>query len=220
MRVLGELGRRTFVNGSRDAAEVDGVYPAREDSSLLLRFAAGARRGSRVLDIGCGSGVLSLAASAAGARTVATDLSSAALRHTRATARAQGMEIPVVRSDAGRGLRGFDRILANPPYLPLREAEDALSPGDRMAVDGGPDGCATTAKIVAELPRILARGGEAFVLTSTLQESRRLRRIFAPWRRSGRTASRVAVRELEGERLEVHRLRFGPRVTRAARGGR
>jgi release factor glutamine methyltransferase len=192
------------VAGTREASA--SFYPPREDTLLLLPYAA-VRAGSSLLEVGTGSGLLALTAARRGARVVATDRNPFALRAVAAIARAERLDLQLVRTDLARGLGRFDRLLANPPYLPTRPEERDPDRWHNLALDGGPDGCATTARLVASLDDHLALGGEAFVLTSSLQSGARLRDIWAEWRARGRSVEPVARRDLSGERLEVYRFR-------------
>lgn len=75
-----------------------------------------------VLDLGCGSGILSLVAALAGARVVAVDINPEAVRCTAENAAANGLadRIIVLNSDMFDEIqRGecFDYIIANPPFL-------------------------------------------------------------------------------------------------------
>jgi ribosomal protein L11 methyltransferase len=85
----------------------------------LLKKALAARTGAHVLDVGCGSGILSLAALALGApRAVAVDISGQALCQTRANADYNGL-LPRLATVKGSTecLRGpFSLILANLPW--------------------------------------------------------------------------------------------------------
>lgn len=218
------------VAGSRDArAPPDPsvvVYPPREDTFLLLPFAEVADR-TLFLEVGTGSGLVALAAARRGARVVATDRNPHALRRLAGIARDERLELQVVRTDLARGLARFDRIVANPPYLPTRPEERDPDRWHNLALDGGSDGCATTARLVAELSEHLRPTGCAFVVTSTVQSPQGLRAIWDEWRAGGGSVARVARRDLEGERLEVHRLcpavpgspRSGVPRTRAPRRG-
>ena len=184
------------------------VYPPRADTFLLLPYAEVAA-GRSFLEIGTGSGLVALTAARRGARVVATDRNPHALARLAAIARSEDLDLHVVRTDLARGLGRFDRVVANPPYLPTRPEERDLDRWHNLAVDGGPDGCATTARLVAALPDLLRPGGSAFILTSTVQSPERLREIWEAWTAKGGSVEPVAHRDLEGERLEVVRLR-GP----------
>lgn len=181
------------------------VYAPREDSFLLLPFARVAT-GSRLLEVGAGEGLASLAAARGGARVVATDLNPWALRQLDARARAEHLRVDCVRTDLARGLGRFDRILANPPYLPTRADQRDPDPWTNLALDGGEDGCRVLARLVASLDEHLAPSGSAFVVVSSEQSRRALDEVFAAWTRKGHRLERVASRSLEGERLEVVRF--------------
>ena len=174
---------------------------------LLLPFAE-VPPGRWLLEVGTGSGKVALAAARCGARVVATDLNPHALRGLRNEARSQALEVHVVRTDLARGLGRFDRVLANPPYLPTLPEERDPDRWHNLALDGGPDGCRVTAQLMEELDQHLVPNGEAFVLVSSRQDPKRLARIAADWTARGGALEVAASRQLEGERLEVWRLRF------------
>ena len=71
-------------------------------------------KGKRVLDVGCGSGVLAIASSLLGATTVeATDIDPTALRATASAAQASGTPVKVL-ADGLEGARGpFQLIVSN-----------------------------------------------------------------------------------------------------------
>lgn len=159
-------GKRT-----REVAE---VYPVREDSRLLARFAR-PRRGDTVLEVGCGRGLAALVAARHGARrVVATDLNPTALRAIVQRARREELPLDAVRTDLAAGLRRFDLVLSNPPYLPTSRKERDWNPWEDLALDGGPDGCRVTARLLATLGEHLAPGGRAYLLVSSLQSAARL----------------------------------------------
>ena len=196
-------GRRTVPEDGR------GVYPPREDTFLLLPFARVAP-GVAVLEIGTGSGLLALEAARSGGRVVATDLNRAALTRLRRLATAESLPVTPVRTDLARGLGAFDRVLANPPYLPTRPEERDPDPAHNLALDGGPDGLRVTRRLVAELPVHLRPRGEAYLVVSSRQDPDGLARIRAVWSGHGRV-DEAAERRLEGETLRVWRLaRSGP----------
>jgi ribosomal protein L11 methyltransferase len=101
--------------------------------------------GERVLDVGCGSGVLAIAALALGAgRAVAVDVDPAALAATRDNAARNGVaDRVVVVGPAGRVARAtgrFDLVLANMLLADLvavaPEVAERLAPGGALAVSG------------------------------------------------------------------------------------
>ena len=190
---------------SESRGRASSVYPVREDTLLLAPFAR-AGPGHRVVEIGCGSGLASRWAAASGARIVATDRNRTALLRLRSVARAEGLPIDCVRTDLLAGLGRFDRILANPPYLPTPAGAEDPDPGDRWALDGGPDGLRVTERLLAQLPEHLAPGGEAYVLFSSVQDARRREELLEAWTRTGGHRERVAHRSLAGEELSVVRL--------------
>lgn len=214
---VGVLRRRTF-----RSAPVPEVYPEREDTDLLRPFAR-APSGQCVLDLGTGNGALALAAARAGARVVATDRNPHALRALAGRARDAGLDVGVVRTDLFAGTRTFDRILANPPYLPTAPGEEDPDEWHDLALNGGPDGCAVTARILAEVLDHLVPAGRAFLLVSSVQSRERLRALVDEFERAGGTVREVASRPLEGERLmvwELARSRATQSVRRTARSPR
>jgi release factor glutamine methyltransferase len=192
-------------NSSTETRTKQGIYPPREDSFLLLPFASVAP-GTSVLEIGAGAGVASRAAARSGARVVATDLNLEALRWLRSAARAESLDVQIVRTDLADGLGRFDRVLANPPYLPTRPEERDPDRWTNLALDGGPDGCRVLGRLLARLPDHLAPGGSAYVVGSSLQIGPALAAVEADWRRRGGEQEVVAERVLEGERLVVWRF--------------
>jgi HemK-related putative methylase len=185
------------------------VYPPREDSRLLLPFAAQKPRTSNewTAEVGSGRGLVALAAARAGARVVATDLNPSALTGLRSRALAEGLRVETVRTDLVRGLRPVARIFANPPYLPTRARDRDPDPWENLALDGGPDGWAVAGRLLRSLPRQLAAGGQAYLLVSSRQSARRGRALLRDWRRaSGRTRAVASARMPDGERLTVWRL--------------
>jgi release factor glutamine methyltransferase len=130
-----------------------------------------------VLDIGTGSGAIAIAiaANAPGARIVALEISKVSREVAADNARRHRCadRITLLEGDCfaafegGAPLDPFDLMVSNPPYI--AEAEfGALAPEvrdfePRVALEGGRDGLSFYRKIVAALPRWLARDGEVIL---------------------------------------------------------
>jgi release factor glutamine methyltransferase len=199
--------------------DVPEVYPVREDSRLLARFAR-PRPGDSVLEIGCGRGVAALAAARHGAlRVVATDLNPGALRALHRRARHEKLPLEVVRTDLATGLRSFDLILSNPPYLPTPRVQKDPDPWVNLALDGGRDGCRVTARLFSSLPQHLAPGGRAYLIVSSYQSRPRLDKLVQRWRARGGVCRTMARERWGDEVLSVWQLRGASRRTgRSTRG--
>jgi ribosomal protein L11 methyltransferase len=98
-----------------------------------------AARWSRVLDYGCGSGILAIAAALYGARGIdAVDIDPAAVAATQGNARDNGVALNAALPDAARGR--YALVLANILATPLRVLAPLLSqrvaPGGHLVLAG------------------------------------------------------------------------------------
>lgn len=149
----------------RRADALADVYAPAEDSRLLAEAAVERiTSGDRVLEVGVGSGfVAARVREATGARVVGSDVNPEACR----AARERGLE--TVRADLVAPFRDstFDAVIFNPPYLPTPpelEREDWME----RALSGGPDGRRVVEPFLDTVGRVLAPGGRAYLLVSTL----------------------------------------------------
>ncbi|HYQ64993.1 HemK2/MTQ2 family protein methyltransferase [Actinophytocola sp.] len=147
-----------------------GVYPPQHDTWLLVEALAAAaiRPGANVLDIGCGTGALSVAAASTRPRTItAVDVSRRAVLAARLNTSLRGIRARIHCGDAFKQVagRGFDLILANPPYVP---GVSACPRGRDRAWDAGVDGRDFLNRLCANAPLLLAPGGTLLVVHSTL----------------------------------------------------
>jgi release factor glutamine methyltransferase len=71
-----------------------------------------------LLELGCGSGFLSVSAAKAGAQVTASDISRTAIRNTKINASKNNVEINIVESDLFDKIspKKFDWVMINPPY--------------------------------------------------------------------------------------------------------
>ena len=120
-----------------DRKQVEMVLWPNPTSKFLARFAV--RRHSRAtLDLGTGSGILSLGASRFSDAVVATDLNQRAVDCARFNARLNGVEnIEALAGDCFTPVAGrrFDLILSNPPFF-ITPQGDYLFCENPMELDG------------------------------------------------------------------------------------
>jgi release factor glutamine methyltransferase len=155
------------------------VYAPEEDTFLLLKAAlAEARPEDRALEVGCGSGFISLELASGVTSLLATDINPYAVLATKAKAvKAKGIE--VVRADMFQGIKGkFDLIIFNPPYLPTTP-EERSDQWINYALDGGESGRETIDRFLKCLPDHLYPGGRALLLISSLTGLRDVQEMAA-----------------------------------------
>ncbi len=122
------LGMAEFCELEFEVAE--GVLiPRPETEELVYCIAETAKRGSRILDIGTGSGAIAitLAKFIKDAEVVAIDISREALAIAECNAERLGAKVDIVEADALGDLSHlgeFDIIVSNPPYIPQSDIVD------------------------------------------------------------------------------------------------
>jgi len=143
-------------------------WPSQYTAAVLhvLRLHAEWVRGARVLEIGCGSGVLLAAAGTLGAVALCgVDVEPAAVAATRRLLRGLALdaELEVYQGDLFTPVDGrrFDLIVANLPHFPM----EAAAIGDRLPSwsSGGADGRSLLDPFVAGLGGHLAPSGRAVI---------------------------------------------------------
>lgn len=118
----------------------------------------------QVLDLGTGCGIQALHARRFARRVVATDISERALDYARLNAELNGVDgIEFRLGDLFAPVAGerFDRIVSNPPFVITPRRPDVPAYEYR---DGGLEGDALVASVVAGAARHLAAGGTAQLL--------------------------------------------------------
>lgn len=158
------------------------VYEPAEDSFLLVDVVlAGHLGGRRVVELGCGSGLASIAAAKGGASVIAVDTNPEAVRLARANARRNEVPVRVVQGDLLSALRGtVDVVLFNPPYLPTSDEDEAGARRTRLfeAWDAGPQGIDVVMCLAEQLGQGHMAAKELLLVTSTLQDGGALSRRF------------------------------------------
>ena len=169
----------------------DQVMFVGRDSRWLAR-ATVRRPVRRSLDLCTGSGIQALLAAAHSERVLAVDINPRAARCARFNAQVSGaanVEVIVGNLfDPLGAAERFDLITANPPFVP--------SPLDELQFrDGGRSGEAIQQRIVRDLPRYLAPGGMAQMVTELGErEDEPIVNRVRQW--------------LEGAPIDIHMLRL------------
>ena len=182
---------------SIDIAEDPEVYPPSDDSILLIE-SLDVVPGEKVLEVGCGSGVVSIHCAKNGCEVTAVDVNPRAVELARRNAGANGADIPVCESDVyGNVDDVFDTIVFNLPYLPVDE-EGLLA----KAWSGGPDGLGPLPRLLEGAPDHLVPGGRVVVVVSSLPEPRALEEAL-----EGFEVRTLGEKRLFFERLSVLEIR-------------
>lgn len=178
----------------------DEVYPPSDDSLLLIE-SLDVRPGEKVLEVGCGSGVVSLHCAANGCEVTSVDINPRAVALTGRNASDNGIPLVVLESDVYEHVtERFDTIVFNLPYLPVDE-EGLLA----KAWSGGPDGLGPLPRLLDGAPDHLLPGGRVVVVVSSLTEPRALEDAL-----EGYDVRTVGETKLFFERLSVLEIRGFP----------
>lgn len=149
---------------------VHSAYPTTDESSVFFgpdsyRYCAVLARAvtgaTRLVDVGCGSGVGALSLADRVERLVLSDINELALSMARVNAHLGGVadRVEIVHGDLLAPVeREIDLVIANPPYL--------LDPARRVYRDGGGDlGTGLGVRIVREAVQRLSAGGQLVLYT-------------------------------------------------------
>ncbi len=143
------------------------VYCPREDSELLAKVLESTPlKDKRVLEIGCGSGLLSILMSKKGAHVTAVDINEDAVEITKINAERNDTKISALVSDMFEKVKGrFDLIVFNPPYLPI--GEDDV---EDVTYSGGSSGREIIEIFLDTAPEYLNMAGNLIFAISSLTD--------------------------------------------------
>lgn len=146
------------------------VYPPSEDSILLIEC-LDVRKGERVLEIGCGSGVVSIHCASNGCDVTSVDINPYAVELTGSNFYRNGLKGDVSVSDVYSNVEGrFDTIIFNLPYLPTEDDIGIIS----KAWDGGSDGMGPLPELLNGAPEHLLPNGRVVIVVSSLMDKNAL----------------------------------------------
>ena len=154
--------------------EREDVYSPGEDSILLIE-SLNVSDGERVLEIGCGSGVVAIHCAKNGADVTAVDINPSAVALTRKNAAANGAFMDIRLSDLYEDIDShYDTIVFNLPYLPVKD-DGMLG----KAWSGGDDGIGPLPKLLNDVEDHLFPRGRFVVVVSSLMDQRRLNDVLS-----------------------------------------
>ena len=146
----------------------EGVYDPAEDSWMMCKYLPN-ELGS-ALEIGCGSGIISIHLAKKGNQVTSVDINPKAVNATKFNAKQNQVNIEVLESDMFEKVKGrkFDFIVCNPPYLPPTEDYDDQELA--LAVEGGPTGSEFTLEFLSKAGKHLKKNGNIYLIISSKME--------------------------------------------------
>lgn len=154
------------------------VYPPSADTYLLLDSIE-TKPSDVLLEIGCGSGYITVNLCEKVKRAIALDISTASVRNTIQNLERNNLRTTcdVVQSDLFSALSRhykFSLIIFNPPYLPQDEFKTSLD----HALVGGETGTELTEEFLKEAVHHLEIGGRIYVVVTSLADVEKIERIM------------------------------------------
>ena len=188
------------------------VYEPSEDTFQLLEI-INVKKDDKVLEIGTGSGLISLVCAQNGANVVCTDVNPFAVELAKRNFLVNcsllsgiydirlGNLFDVLTFDDK-----FDIIIFNPPYLPTKSNERVGGSGwFDIATDGGVDGLKITKQFIDGLSNHLHKDGCAYFVFSSLSNRKKLETYIA---KAELTANVVDSRRYNDELIDIYRISF------------
>lgn len=152
-----------------------GVLIPRFETEELVEWAlANLTSGDKVLDLGTGSGCITVALAKEAAKKQITDLdlyasdvTDAALRTSEENFLIHKVDVTIRKANILIGLEKFDKIISNPPYIKETEKDvmdqNVLQNEPQEALFGGKNGIEFYQKFVKQVRDHLNSGGEFFL---------------------------------------------------------
>tara|TARA_B110001454_G_scaffold180389_1_gene173997 strand:+ start:1072 stop:1620 length:549 start_codon:yes stop_codon:yes gene_type:complete len=154
----------------------EGVYEPAEDSWMMCKYLP--NESGSVLEIGCGSGIISIHLAKKGNQVTSVDINPKAVNATKFNAKQNQVDIEVLEGNMFEKVKGrkFDFIVCNPPYLPPTDKYD--DPELALAVEGGSTGSEFTIEFLSKAGEYLKKNGNIYLIVSS-----RMEKLEVNWRR-------------------------------------
>jgi len=155
----------------------EGVYEPAEDSWLMINHLP--ELTGSVLEIGCGTGIISVHLAKRGLQVTAVDKNPKAVEATLFNSTNNNVELEVIEGDMFTPVsdRKFETIVCNPPYLP--PADQGYQDSElKLAVEGGSGGTEFTERFLSEATDYLGKEGSIYLVISS-----RMKPLKTEWKR-------------------------------------
>lgn len=165
----------------------ESIYYPREDSLLLAKvLEKESLQDKKVLEVGCGSGFLSIVMAKKGAEVTAVDIDKNAINTAKGNAKSNNAEINCFESGLFSAITSkFDLLVFNPPYLP--------DEGIDRTYAGGRTGRETIERFIKQARTHLNKNGKILLLISSLTGEKDVMSLFHKHGFKTRIASREKV---------------------------
>ena len=186
------------------------VYEPSEDTFQVIG-AVDVKKNDKVLEIGTGSGLISLVCAQIGADVICSDINPFAVELAKRnflvneTLLNGSYEIRIGNLfEIINFEEKFDVIIFNPPYLPTKGEEKVGGSGwFDVAVDGGVDGLKVTKEFVEKVSDYLSKEGRAYFVFSSLSDRNKLECHISE---SKLNSEIVDSRRYDDELIDIYRL--------------
>lgn len=178
------------------------VYEPAEDTFLLISALEKMDlKEKSVLELGTGSGIISLILAKRAKLIIAADINPEAVKCAKENAKLNGIKnAEFIESDLFSNIKEkFDIIIFNPPYLPCEKITSDI------ALDGGADGRKVIERFLEGAPKFLNPRGKIYILESSLSD---YRKTLAQFKKYAVSAGIVARRKFDWEELVIIDARF------------
>jgi len=140
----------------------DQVYEPAEDTELMFEI-INAEKNEKVLEVGPGTGIISVSLALKGAEVTAIDINPYASEATLCTSKINKVQINIINGDLLSPIRPFvfDVAVFNPPYLPFEEYDSWIG----YSWSGGKSGAESLIKFLSEV-----KASRIYTLYSSLSD--------------------------------------------------
>ena len=178
--MLKKLNRGLFMKMGKFEIETDDLVYIPSDDTFLLAENLEIKKGQSVLEIGTGSGLVSMYASLLTDDVTATDINYNALELAEKNFKLNNINtIKLEFGDLFEPVKDkkFDVILFNTPYLPT-DSDDIINDDLNYAFDGGLDGRKVIDRFINQVSNHLNDKGIVQIIQSSLSDNDRTLDMF------------------------------------------